>query len=41
MKHMGGRDYALFDEEDGFFYDVLRYPDGSYRASSASARWSA
>ena len=29
MKHMGGRDYALFDREDGFFYDVLRYPDGS------------
>jgi hypothetical protein len=31
MKHMGSRDYALFDEEDGFFYDVLRYPDGTYR----------
>jgi hypothetical protein len=31
MKHMGSRDYALFDERDGFFYDVLRYPDGSYR----------
>jgi hypothetical protein len=31
MKHMGSRDYALFDEQDGFFYDVLRYPDGSYR----------
>jgi hypothetical protein len=30
MKHMGGRDYALFDENDGFFYDVLEYPDGSY-----------
>ncbi|HVV88514.1 MAG TPA: glucosidase [Kofleriaceae bacterium] len=29
MKHMGGRDHALFDEDDGFFYDVLRYPDGS------------
>lgn len=28
MKHMGGRDHALFDEQDGFFYDVLRYPDG-------------
>ncbi len=30
MKHMGGRDYNLWDEEDGFFYDVLRYPDGNY-----------
>jgi hypothetical protein len=30
MKHMGGRDYSLFDQDDGFFYDVLRYPDGSF-----------
>jgi len=30
MKHMGGRDYSLWDEQDGFFYDVLRYPDGRY-----------
>jgi hypothetical protein len=30
MKHMGGRDYALWDERDGFFYDVLRYPDGRF-----------
>lgn len=30
MKHMGGREYALWDEKDGFFYDVLRYPDGSF-----------
>ena len=30
MKNMGGRDYQLWDEEDGFFYDVLRYPDGSF-----------
>lgn len=30
MQHMGGRDYNLWDDEDGFFYDVLRYPDGSY-----------
>ena len=29
MKNMGGRDVQLFDSEDGFFYDVLRYPDGS------------
>jgi hypothetical protein len=30
MKKMGGRDYQLWDEDDGFFYDVLRYPDGHY-----------
>lgn len=30
MKHMGGTDYSLWDEQDGFFYDVLRYPDGSF-----------
>ena len=30
MKNMGGRKYSLWDEEDGFFYDVLRYPDGSF-----------
>ncbi len=27
MGHMGG-DTGMWDEEDGFFYDVLRYPDG-------------
>jgi hypothetical protein len=30
MKHMGGADFALWDERDGFFYDVLRFPDGSF-----------
>jgi hypothetical protein len=30
MKHMGGRDHALFDKADGFFYDVMIKPDGSY-----------
>jgi hypothetical protein len=30
MKHMGGRDYQLWDDQDGFFYDVLRYPDGAF-----------
>ena len=30
MKRMGGRNYNLWDEEDGFFYDVLRYPDGNF-----------
>jgi hypothetical protein len=31
MKHMGNRDYALWDEEDGFFYDVMHYPDGRFQ----------
>ena len=31
MKHMGGRKYSLWDEEDGFFYDVLRFPDDSFQ----------
>ena len=30
MKKMGGRDYQLWDEEDGFFYDVLRHRDGTF-----------
>jgi hypothetical protein len=30
MKNMGGRDYQLWSEEDGLFYDVLCNPDGSY-----------
>ncbi len=30
MKHMGNRDYQLWDEQDGFFYDVLRHPDGRF-----------
>jgi len=29
MKHMGAAgDHNLWDEADGFFYDVLKYPDG-------------
>jgi hypothetical protein len=31
MKHMGNRDYQLWDERDGFFYDVMRYPDKRFR----------
>jgi hypothetical protein len=30
MKRMGGRKWQLWDEEDGFFYDVLSYPDGTH-----------
>jgi len=30
MKHMGNRSYALWDDRDGFFCDVLRRPDGSF-----------
>lgn len=29
--HMGCRGYSLFDEADGFFYDVLKRPDGQIR----------
>jgi hypothetical protein len=34
MKHMGGRDFTMWDEADGFFYDVLRYPDGRFQKFS-------
>ena len=27
MNHMGGRSVALWDEQDGFYYDVLHLPD--------------
>jgi hypothetical protein len=30
IKRMGGRDYQLWDEQDGFFYDVVRYPGGTF-----------
>ena len=30
MKHMGKRNFQLWDEQDLFFYDVLRLPDGGF-----------
>ncbi len=30
MKNMGRHNYQLWDEQDGFFYDVLRYPNGDF-----------
>ncbi len=30
MKKRGGKDYNLWSDTDGFFYDVLTYPDESY-----------
>ncbi len=30
MKNMGGRNFNLWSQQDGLFYDVLCYPDGSY-----------
>jgi hypothetical protein len=30
MKHMGGRPYTLWDQREGFFYDVLRLPTGEF-----------
>jgi hypothetical protein len=29
MNHMGDEHQSMWDEEDGFFYDVLRLPDGT------------
>ena len=39
MKSQEEQQLSLWDEQDGFFYDVLRYPDG-HSNSSRSARWS-
>ena len=33
------RHEAMWDEEDGFFYDVLRVPDGSGPRASRCGRW--
>ena len=30
MKKMGGRNYQMWDQNDDFFYDVLRYPNGDF-----------
>ncbi len=30
MTDQGGKGYSLWDENDGFFYDVLHLPDGSF-----------
>jgi hypothetical protein len=30
MNHLGHGGMGLWDEEDGFFYDVLKFPDGSH-----------
>jgi len=30
MKKRGNRDYEMWSETDGFFYDVLTHPDGTY-----------
>ena len=30
MKDRGGKGYELWDEKDGFFYDVLEFPDGKF-----------
>ena len=39
MGHMG-EDTGMWDEEDGFFYDVLRLPNGQARSASKFVRWS-
>ena len=30
IKNMGGRNFNLWSQQDGLFYDVLCYPDGTY-----------
>lgn len=30
MKKRGSRNYEMWSDRDGFFYDVLTYPDGTY-----------
>ena len=40
MDRIGDNDDELWDEEDGFFYDVLRLPDGAGASGSRCARWS-
>src|SRR5207248_943477 len=31
MSRMGGRNYQLWDDTDGFFYDVLRFPNDQFK----------
>src|SRR4051812_22816640 len=31
MKKLGKSGYQLWDPDEGFFYDVLKYPDGSFK----------
>ena len=38
MDRVGQTSDEMWDEEDGFFYDVLRLPDGT-ATGSASVRW--
>lgn len=30
LKNMGGRNVSLWSDDDGFFHDILRYPNGHY-----------
>ncbi len=39
MDRIGEHHDEMWDEEDGFFYDVLRLPDGIGRRASRCARW--
>ena len=40
MDRIGEHQDEMWDEEDGFFYDVLRLPDGERACASRCARWS-
>jgi hypothetical protein len=34
IKNMAGKNVFLWDEEDGFFHDILRFPNGTYHPLS-------
>jgi hypothetical protein len=37
MTNIGGQGIGLWDDEDGFFFDVLNLPDGPCRATTESS----
>jgi hypothetical protein len=39
MSRAGTQEDDLWDEEDGFFYDVLRFPDGSAQRIKVRSMW--
>ncbi len=41
MTRMGSNGFSLWNEEDGFFYDVLHMPDGALHSRCSCGRWSA
>ena len=39
INHLGHDGVQMWDEEDGFFYDVLHMPDGSHFPAEGSFAW--